>query len=149
MLQRIQSLYLFIVSILYIVIIFLPLCKYPEYVLTIRGLFAISEQQQTIIINTYSLLILVIFLSLISFVTIFLYKKRLFQIKLCNLSILFQVVLIAVIIYFAIFSKSLSHSDLSPQFAMFIPVINIILTILARRRIRKDEELVRTADRIR
>ncbi|MGZ5303757.1 MAG: DUF4293 family protein, partial [Bacteroidia bacterium] len=96
------------------------------------------------IINT-----LVIFGAL---VTIFLYNNRLFQIKITRFLMAVVVVLAVVMALAAEKVKTNLEGlrfDANYSFGIIIPVISLILLFLAAKRIRHDENLVRSADRLR
>jgi peptidoglycan/LPS O-acetylase OafA/YrhL len=76
-----------------------------------------------------------------SLIAIFQFKKRNYQIRSCLLSMLFVVLPYAVII-------PQSHSG-NYSISVAFPLIAFILLVMAVFAIRKDEKLVRSADRIR
>ena len=87
-------------------------------------------------------------------VTIFLYKKRMAQIRFCVSEI---VLLLGSVVFIALYCYRLCVvlAELMPElhftlgFASLMPIIAIILVILAIRGIARDEALVRSLDRIR
>ena len=81
--------------------------------------------------------------------TIFKYKRRSKQIKYTHIILLLCTALLSNL-YLLRFTKIESH-DLVIHYTKysFIPVINIVFAFLARFFIKKDEKLVRRADRIR
>jgi Flp pilus assembly pilin Flp len=90
---------------------------------------------------------------LASFVTIFLFKKRMLQLRIS----VFNAVLL-VLLYFVLggtfYLDFLTEMPLdgfatSYGFSLIIPLVNIILTVLAIRGIGADEALVRSLDRLR
>ena len=83
--------------------------------------------------------------SLLSLVTIFLYKKRQLQARLCLLGI---VLLIAWYIGLAVLPAQ-GGGNLHLEWASVLPAISIIFLFLARKGILADEKLVRSMDRIR
>jgi hypothetical protein len=85
---------------------------------------------------------------LLCLITIFLYRKRLLQIKLCITGIILQALIIAVI-YMYVFRLSTVLNSISYDFTVFFPFLSVILLYLAIRAIRKDEKLIRSVDRIR
>ncbi|HET6243057.1 MAG: DUF4293 domain-containing protein [Bacteroidetes bacterium] len=154
MIQRIQSIYLFIAAILTSLIYIFPFAEYLKdgtfYLLDIMGLKNNSTSET--IFSTLPLLLLVSICILIAFATIFLFNKRTLQIRLCNLNILLYVILIAGVFFYSDrVENELNVESLvtTYKFGSIIPVIGIILTFLANRAIRKDEALVRASDRIR
>ena len=89
-------------------------------------------------------------IPLIAFVTIWLYHKRMLQIRLTILNILLMIGYYAVL-GVGIWSITAKYNpeDFHPQIAIVFPLINIILSWLAIRGIGKDEAKVRAADRLR
>lgn len=86
---------------------------------------------------------------ILSFVTIFLYKKRVLQMRLCVVNAL---VIIGMLIYYAMLTYNfLSVHELSYGFKLWLalPIISIILLYLAIRNIGADEAKVRALDRLR
>lgn len=149
MIQRIQSIYLLVVAILSAVMLALPV-----------GSFRLSEQTTADLYNLYivtpegnhdyrvwALFALLLIVCGITFATIFLYKKRMLQIRLCIFSILL------LIGYYATLGSFLFLLDgvkiFTPQIAVCFPLVNIILLWLAIRAIGKDEILVKAYERLR
>lgn len=79
--------------------------------------------------------------------SIFLFKNRIRQIKIVKLSLLAYVLSYAVIAVAAIVNKSSAASWCNE--AVLLPVVSIVFNIYALRRIHFDENLVRSADRLR
>lgn len=77
--------------------------------------------------------------------SVFLFKKRMLQARLCLLSIVIQLVLVGYygVQLFAGVSYPLTY------FVFGVSLASILLLFLARRAILKDEALVRSVDRIR
>jgi len=86
--------------------------------------------------------------SIISLATIFLYKNRMLQNRMCICNLF---LLIAWYIVLGAYSRNLSTPDctFSVKFAACLPAISMILVFMARAGILHDEKLVRAADRIR
>lgn len=97
------------------------------------------------------LLVLVILGILIPIITIFLYKNRPLQMKLSRLTIaLIALSIILTVVFFYLDYNTLATAiEVKMQFGYVIPVIAIIFLALAVRFIKKDEKLVRSADRLR
>ena len=97
-----------------------------------------------------SLLIPVLFYSsaLLSIVTIFLFKNRQLQFVMGRLNILTNLILLGVLIYVSLTlpgEASVSEKGIG----MFVPVLAILLLFFANRAIKKDEDLVKSVDRLR
>ena len=86
--------------------------------------------------------------ALISMVTVFLYKKRQLQFVLGRLNILIHLFLVGILIYL---SQTLSGEALVSEkgIGMFFPVLVVLLLVLANKAIKKDEDLVKSVDRLR
>jgi hypothetical protein len=143
MIQRIQTIYLLLVTVLSAVLFVVPL-------FTIESLEQTGPAAQTgFMITTNSfLLILSCAIGIISFLAIFLYKKRLTQIKACNLNMILTCVLVGLLFYTADTLNGMNQK-VHYQFGTYIPLIQLVFTFLAIRSIKKDEELVRSANRLR
>ena len=82
--------------------------------------------------------------------TIFQFRERLYQVKLCRFNTLIHLVMLVVsFFYLDQLKASLSHLDFTYGPAIFFPLASLFLLLLSIRSIKKDEALVRAADRIR
>ncbi len=153
MIQRIQTIYLLIVSFLGISLWFLPIASIGSelntYDVTTWGI-QINELNQYIytFIPYLSLIILIPCLSLSS---IFLFKKRILQMRLNVLAMILMLLLYGVIYLYIQLGSTLIGDNLTVNYKLpiIIPIINTILTYLAIRAIGKDEALIRSLSRIR
>ena len=84
-------------------------------------------------------------------ITIFLYANRVRQMKIVRYNIAVQaIVMIGMVMCCFYMQRSAgSMATVSPRFAFVIPAVNIILLILANRGIKADDDLVKSADRLR
>jgi hypothetical protein len=85
---------------------------------------------------------------ILTVVTIFLYKNRVFQYKLANLSVLFNLFMIG-FFFLLSFANDGFVGSVNYQFGAFLPTFSAIFAFFAAHFIKKDELLVRSADRIR
>ncbi len=92
--------------------------------------------------------------SFISVLIIFLYKKRLYQIKLCKFNVFINTLICIYNIVYVI-NPSIWGIQSEIQFSCritiwwFIPLVNILLILLALYYIKKDDDLIKSIDRIR
>ena len=97
--------------------------------------------------------ILLILSAVLPLVTIFLYRRRMLQIRLCVVEMVFLVgSALMEGIYYYLGCRVVSDLALSahgPRAPIALPVVALLLTWLAVRAIFRDELLVRSADRIR
>lgn len=153
MLQRIQTVYLLIVSILMLSLLFLPLAVLQSgdnlYSFDVFGLNTLLGEKE-LVYPVWGLLVLVIIVLVITMITIFLFKKRMLQIRLTvfNTILLFGFYgLFAYMIY--TFKDQLSDFAYTLKFATAFPAVCIVLNYLAIRNIGADEALVRSLNRLR
>lgn len=135
MIQRIQTIYLFIVTVLGILLCCFPVAEAGDFTI---------KWGATITFSGLSLLMPIVSLS-----TIFLYKKRILQMRLCSFDIILNVLtllLTALDIYLA---HNKGDADIKLYWPVVIMPINVIFLYLAIRAIGKDEALVRSLDRLR
>lgn len=148
MIQRKQTLFLLVVTIIAIVQFFIPfqtltfedkswpICLMPGCSTDVIGA------------NIYVALALNIIVLILSVVIIFLYKKRVLQFKLTNLLMVFNIFIVGLFFIFS-YIKEGTPGTVNYQFGAFLPIISAIFAYLAAHFIKKDEQLVRSADRIR
>jgi hypothetical protein len=104
----------------------------------------------TPIFFTSSNLYMILFglISLITLISVFIFKKRQMQFVLNRLSMIFNFILLGFFVYRTL---SLSgEAEVSEKgIGVFLPAISIVLLVLANRAIKKDEDLVKSVDRLR
>tara|TARA_R110001592_G_scaffold338351_1_gene625366 strand:- start:871 stop:1302 length:432 start_codon:yes stop_codon:yes gene_type:complete len=86
--------------------------------------------------------------SVLSFVTIFLFKDRKLQFVLGRIIILINLFLLGLLIYVSLTlpgEASVSEKGIG----MFLPILAILFLVLANKAIKKDEDLVKSVDRLR
>jgi len=100
-------------------------------------------------INTYPIVALTIISTLISFITIFSYKKRVLQLRLSGLNLAFLAGTSGIIYYTGQSAATQLGATISFSWPIIAPLVALVLTILAMMAIRKDEALVKSLNRIR
>lgn len=153
MLQRIQTVYLLIIVVLTITTLFLPLAVMNVgdvfYSFDATGLNTMVAQPE-LVYPTWGLFVLTAVTALIALITIFLYRKRILQIRLCVFNALLMIGFYGLFAFFAWTIKGqMEGAHLGLKFALSFPLINLILDYLAIRNIGADEALVRSLDRLR
>jgi hypothetical protein len=86
---------------------------------------------------------------LISMVTIFKFKNRILQMRLCIINIFLLVGSLALAYYFIAFAFSDFQDTVHYKIVALMPILAIIFNFLAYKGIQKDEKLVKSIDRIR
>ena len=143
MIQRIQTLYLLLASIVAGGLIFIcSLWKENEEV--VYALDLISSD--TIVLKLIPVFFIVS--GLLSLITIFLFKKRQLQFVLNRLNILINLILLGVLMYYLLMLPG--EMEISEKgIGVLIPFVVVLLLVLANRAIYKDENLVKSVDRLR
>ena len=98
------------------------------------------------------LIIVAIGIGLLALFTISQFKNRSFQIKLTNVGVLSSVALIMGIffLYIPMIEKKINIiPDYSKAFGIYLPLLALVFMVLANRAIKRDDKLVRSADRLR
>ena len=157
MLQRIQSVFFAIIVILGVLFSFLPILAFTSdnmvYVMYAYQTVTENELTNVVAVNL-GVGVMQGLVFLVALATIFLFKNRQLQVKLSKLNILLIAVQITAITLYsdtvkAAIGKPIDDILVSFKFAAIIPIISLILTYLAIRFIKKDDKLVKAADRIR
>jgi hypothetical protein len=156
MLQRIQTVYLTAVIIACVMLFTFPLATYDNaakgtYELSITGCRYMTNPPIYVEFwRTFPMLLIVISSLVLAVISLLLYKKRRIQVLLVNITFLLHVILIGIIyIYYSSHFVTMANAQPSYKFGIFLPLISLVLLVLASRAIRKDEALVRSADRLR
>lgn len=150
MIQRIQSLYLLLSGLLMGSLFFVPLAQIET---DTQGVFqfiyrGLTNAEGEMVTPTLALSILLTVATVISIITIFLYKKRLLQLRLCGINLALLLGSTGMIYYLG--SKLGDETAVvSYSITTAIPVIALILTFLALKAIGKDIALLKSMDRIR
>lgn len=158
MIQRIQSLFLAIAAIAALLMIFFPIANFfsgtelGNYKLLASGLKCMDPNPkfQSPSWYGYPLLALVSVNIILPILILFLYRNRQLQLKILSFNILIIIVLIIVVLMYYMSSVQ-KQTGIAPsyQFGAFCPLISLVFLVLANRYIRKDENLVKSADRLR
>ena len=142
MIQRIQSIYLAVVFALS-AILPLVLNLWDDSKKEVFALELLSD------LSIIAKLVPVFFLisALLAIVSIFKYKKRQLQFVLGRIIILINLFLLGILIYLSLNIPGEASSE--KGIGMFIPVVVILFAFLANKAIKKDEDLVKSVDRLR
>ena len=131
MIQRIQSIYLLIAAISMTLISF----KVPIYYLN-ETLFMAQDDTKMFILTIVG--------AIFSLLGLFMFKNRKFQMKLIRLTVLIQMIIgVRIFMLFNKFEVVLNN------FFLFLMAFTLIALIMAYRGVKKDDDLVRSVDRIR
>ncbi|MDN3596781.1 DUF4293 domain-containing protein [Zunongwangia endophytica] len=136
MLQRIQTIYLLIAAIVSLGLIFL------------FALWQTAEGSPVYAQDQITVFIMFIASGLLSLVSIFMFKNRKLQFVLGRINILLNFILLGVFVYWSLSLPG--EMNISEKgIGMFLPIISIVFLVLANKAIKKDEDLVKSVDRLR
>lgn len=144
MIQRIQTLYLFLSLVCTILLYFVPIWQ--------TAASGIDTGMESIGAGTHFLLLpLPVLLVISHFVAIFSYKNRKRQKQFCVGNILLYIIfLLWALLLIQMEHHLFQHFNLLEfRLGVVLPLAGIILNTLARNGIKKDEALLRSMDRLR
>ncbi len=152
MIQRIQTLFLLLAAVLLAFVFYAPFAVIIDqanqmYVFTFKGF--IFQSSGLLLVKTLPVGVLAIIAMVDLVMIIFLYKKRVQQMRLCFAAIGMLLLMQAFVVYYLNAIDKQFAGAVMYKLTIIIPLISAILTFLAYRGIKKDEMLVRSLDRIR
>lgn len=151
MIQRIQTVYLLIALLAQTAQLFLPWATYFHE----EGAFFVNGLNTTVDGVSAIPLTVTIALSIAAvLITIMRYKDRSYQQKLAGVSMIMALLTIGGFAWvhwnnIQALKDQFGEVDMGYGFAFALPLISIILIWMARRAIKKDEDLVKSVDRLR
>jgi hypothetical protein len=156
MIQRIQSVFLLLLALSMLAILVLPIWQETvpqtnqQVELTAFQLTNNAAAQPTST-SSIAIAILAIISAGVALYEIFQFKNRLTQMKLGMLNTLLIAITMGAIIYYSLYVGE----DINPAIegarepGFYVPVVALLLNALSNRFIRRDEQLVRSVDRLR
>jgi len=136
MIQRIQTIYLLLSAAVSGGLIF------------VFNLWTVGENKEFFAIDNDMYFGMFIGSAVLSFITIFMYTNRKSQFVMGRLNILLNLILLGFFVYQ---SLNVSGEALVSEkgIGMLLPILSIVLLVLANKAIKKDEDLVKSVDRLR
>jgi magnesium-transporting ATPase (P-type) len=148
MIQRIQSLYLLVALVLIVSMFFLPFSVFK-----LDGVISLINQpfdsSTPIVICKYALLLLAIVIVFLLLFAILSFKNRDKQMKLCKKNIALLLFLFVIEVLCILFLKSKITEAIRPTIISVFPLISAVLCYMALKSIKKDDDLVKSVDRLR
>jgi hypothetical protein len=155
MIQRVQTIYLVFVKIFAILFLFLPLGKIINNAEEASvSLLSIYKQDYfgahiEYVWLRYVVIAIAVMILALTAIIIFSYKNRRKQIKFNQMNLILHILLISMAFFYVDFIKAYTELPFNFGIGIILPVISMVLILLANRAIKKDENLVRSADRLR
>ena len=150
MIQRIQTLYLLTIVILGVTLCFQPVLQFvsPEEAAELQ-VYELSALGGAPLPGVWGLMLATLLIPVLALVDIFLYKKRVLQARLNIFTAMLCLGYYGVLAIYVWQAKLALGTDWHILPWAAIPLVCFVLTLMATRRILKDEALVRAADRLR
>ena len=137
MIQRIQTIYLLLAFVVTgVLLFFFPLWTMSDN----KEYFFMQSQVYTILLGLSTSLTL---LGVVS------YKKRQNQFVIGRLNIILNLILLGLFLYRSLNLSGETLAVSEKGIGMFLPVVAIVFLVLANKAIKKDEDLVKSVDRLR
>ncbi len=138
MIQRIQTVYLLLTFVITgVLMFFIPLWTLN----TGKAFYFMQDQVYTVLLGLSTMLTII---SIIS------YKKRQNQFVMGRLNIILNLILLGLFVYRSLNLSGETVNAVSEKgIGMFLPIVAIVLLVLANKAIKKDEDLVKSVDRLR
>ena len=137
MIQRIQTIYLLLTFIIIgILPFFIPL-------------WTLSDGKEYLFMQNQFYVILMGLSTMLSLVSIVSYKKRQNQFVMGRLNMILNLILLGLFVYRSLNISGETVAVSEKGIGMFLPILAIVLLVLANKAIKKDEDLVKSVDRLR
>ncbi len=165
MIQRIQTVYLLFVFIVCIALFFTPISLYKNVTKNLndtntsqdiikydlRGLKRLSAGTEIKLVTIYAIPGIVATIGAIAFITMLLFKRRSLQLKLCKLLLILNILLILMLLFYVEKEVNAISNTWTATYliGMYIPIVTLFLLYLANGSIKKDDDLVKSSDRLR
>jgi len=137
MIQRIQTVYLIIALVILGALPFV----FPLFTMSDgKELRFMSDSLYTVIFGLSTAL---------TIISILYFKKRQHQFVLNRLTIILNLILLGLFVYRSLNLSGETIAVSEKGIGMFLPIVAIVLLVLANKAIKKDEDLVKSVDRLR
>jgi hypothetical protein len=137
MIQRIQTIYLILAFVVAGILPFL----FP--------LWSMSDGKEYFFMQNQVYVILLGLSTTLTVVSIVSYKKRQNQFVIGRLNIILNLILLGLFVYRSLNVSGETDLVSEKGIGMFLPIAAIVLLVVANKAIKKDEDLVKSADRLR
>ncbi len=137
MIQRIQTIYLFLAFVVTGILPFL----FP--------LWTMNDGKEYFFVQNQFYVILLGLSTTLTVVSIVSYKKRQNQFVIGRLNIILNLILLGLFVYRSLNISGEAVLVSEKGIGMFLPIVAIVLLVLANKAIKKDEDLVKSVDRLR
>lgn len=160
MLQRIQTVFMFLAVVTGVLTFFFPIATFQSstldfyiYAMNLENLGSLGKDLGNSQFFgewiTLPLSILLLLFLIILFINIMQFKRRTLQIRLNKLAISLGFMILAGFAWTIINLDELFQDDLGYGIGLVLPLVGVIFIFMANYNIKKDEKLIRSAERLR
>ncbi|GIZ08589.1 DUF4293 domain-containing protein [Flavobacterium sp. UMI-01] len=137
MIQRIQTIYLFLAFATTAILPFI----FPLWTMSTGEKYLFMQNPFYVILFGLS--------TTLSIISIISFKKRKTQFVLGRLNIILNLILLGLFVYHSLNLSGETVTVSEKGIGMFLPIVTIVVLALANKAIKKDEDLVKSVDRLR
>lgn len=157
MIQRIQTIYLILATIVGSLLLFFGFAEFYAndhiYLFNFIGINILSEGTNFSPVYSVAVTTFTVLCILLPFVVIFLYKNRKLQLKLLSLSMGVCAGLLATVFIYLLgvkgFIPAANEVETQYKLGVVIPLIEFVFLFLAYSGVKKDENLIKSLNRLR
>lgn len=154
MVQRIQSIYLFLAAAVLLLVTAYPVAQVlmPGGDIILIGLFGLEgiEETGTDLVSLWPVSVLLFTVITLLILNIFLYKRRTTQMRICMFSILLLFGMIALLYFYTrLIVKQIGGSESLFLWPVILPFVTLLLTYFALKAIQKDDAMIKSYERLR
>jgi drug/metabolite transporter (DMT)-like permease len=145
MIQRIQSIFLLLAAVGFLILYKLPFATSDASIPTLL------EDKMYNVTDHVILIVLSALGGLLSLATIFLFNNRILQLKMSNILIILSILLplVAFLLIYNEGTAMVEDANIQDEAGLYILAVNLVTTFLASHFIKKDQKLVSSMDRLR
>lgn len=151
MIQRIQTVYLLVAAILAVCCLLMPVGHFHQEGIQVADFYNLWLKNADGVrdFSVWALFVLLLLGAIFPLVAVFLFKRRMLQVRLAMFSGLLLIGYYIVLGVFVYLFKSRYDADFTIHWSVAFPAVSLILEYLAFRSIMADEMIVRSLDRLR
>ncbi len=152
MIQRVQTIWLLLASLTLMMLLLVPIVTKindnTEFWILVSGLYQKAASGTAKIEAFTALMVSTLVVSVITFANIFAFSNRTLQKRICNVVI---ILIISLSFWISQAAQKIPGGleNVNYNVGAFMPVLAILFVFMAMRGIRKDEQLIKSADRLR
>lgn len=152
MIQRIQSVYLLLAGLIPAICIFIPLARFSVgegYYTMYSFKYDVVGLSSTTTGHPWGVLTFLLLAGVLSIYTIFCFKNRKRQMLLCKTVVVSHILFYVAYVAYSVVFASRTGADFCPVWLAALPLLSLVFATLAGKAVKRDDDLIKSADRIR